>query len=76
MSEAARAISSTPNNTVAAIRELNRSELAKQSRRDRRLTRYEAVMEQVRNGASQAAISRLLDVDRRTVRRWTRHDAL
>lgn len=45
---------------------------AKQQRRDRRLNRYESVMELVRKGVSQREISSSLGVDRRTVRRWTR----
>ena len=45
---------------------------AQQGRRDRRLSRYESVMELVRNGLSQAEISRRLGNDRRTIRRWTR----
>jgi transposase-like protein len=49
-----------------------RAECSKQRSRDRRMTRYESVMESVRSGLSQAELSRTLGVDRRTVRRWTR----
>jgi transposase len=51
---------------------LTRAQHTKQQRRDRRLNRYESVMELVRNGMSQREISLSLGVDRRTVRRWTR----
>jgi transposase len=76
IAEAARAISSAPISAESTInvapRNPTRAETAKLGRRDRRLARYESVIEQVRNGTSQAAISRLFKVDRRTVRRWTR----
>jgi transposase len=48
-----------------------RTEAARQRNRERRLNRYEAVMEQLRQGSSQAATSRILGIDRRTVRRWS-----
>ena len=51
---------------------LTRAQQTRQQRRDRRLIRYESVMELVRNGMSQREISCTLGVDRRTVRRWTR----
>ena len=51
---------------------LTRVQKTKQQRRDRRLNRYESVMELVRKGLSQREISCTLGVDRRTVRRWTR----
>jgi transposase len=76
MAEAARAVSKRPDaplverSTVASIS--TRTVRAQQGRRDRRLSRYESVMEQVRNGLSQAEISRRLGIDRRTIRRWTR----
>ena len=43
-----------------------------QQNRERRLVRYEAVMEQVRQGASQQRAARQLGLDRKTVRRWIR----
>jgi transposase len=49
-----------------------RAECSKQRSRDRRMARYESVMQLVRSGLSQAEISRTLSVDRRTIRRWTR----
>lgn len=76
MAEAARAVSKRSDaplverSTVASIS--TRTVRAQQGRRDRRLSRYESVMEQVRNGLSQAEISRRLGIDRRTIRRWTR----
>jgi DNA-binding transcriptional regulator YiaG len=47
----------------------------REASRGRRLTRCEAVMDQVRKGVSQAKISRTLGVDRRTIRRWSRGGA-
>jgi transposase len=49
-----------------------RAERLRESNRSRRLARYKAVMELVRQGVSQQEISRRLTIDRRTVRRWTR----
>jgi transposase len=78
MAEAARAVSKRP-----AVPPIARSAAepiptpamsARQRRRDRRLSRYESVVEQVRSGLSQAEISRRLGIDRRTIRRWTRSD--
>ena len=51
---------------------LTRVQQTKQQRRDRRLIRYESVMELVHKGLSQREISCALGVDRRTVRRWIR----
>ena len=78
MTEAARAMSKRPvaspikRSTAEPIP--TRAMSAKQGRRDRRLSRYESVVEQVRNGLSQAEISCRLGIDRRTIRRWTRSD--
>jgi transposase len=36
------------------------------------MARYEAVMEQMRKGLSQAAVARSMNIDRRTIRRWGR----
>jgi transposase len=52
-----------------------RAQRAKQQSRERRLNRYQSVLELMRKGMSQAAISRSMGVDRRTVRRWTRAGA-
>jgi len=43
-----------------------------QMRRQRRLERYEQVVALFRSGQSQAAISRTLGIERKTVRRWLR----
>jgi transposase len=49
-----------------------RAERLRQAKRNRRCSRYEAVMELVRQGASQCEISRQLAIGRRTVHRWIR----
>ena len=75
MAEAARAVSKRTDTSViersTATTSATRAEGVKQGRRDRRVSRYESVIEQVRNGLSQAEISRRLGIDRRTIRRWT-----
>jgi len=43
-----------------------------QLRRQRRLERYEQVVEMSKSGQSQAAISRALGMERKTIRRWLR----
>jgi transposase len=48
-------------------------EIRAQQRRQRRLERYEKVAEMHSAGYSQSAIADTLGIDRRTVRRWTRH---
>jgi DNA-binding transcriptional regulator YiaG len=75
MAEAARATTKAPQITLikeAGPSRKTRAECSKQRSRDRRMARYESVMDSIRNGLSQAEISRTLDVDRRTVRRWIR----
>src|SRR6185437_3945956 len=76
MDQAARAVFTkpTPPATEFALptHVATRAQCTKQQRRDRRLHRYESVMELVRKGKSQSEISSVLGVDRRTVRRWTR----
>ncbi|MDR5726579.1 MAG: ISL3 family transposase [Terriglobia bacterium] len=76
MTEAARAVSKKPEiplvDSPPEVPNTTRSQRAKQRSRDRRVIRYEAVMKQVRNGLSQAEISRTMGIDRRTIRRWTR----
>jgi transposase len=47
-------------------------EVRKQQRRQRRLERYEQVVQLHREGHSQKAISRLLQIQRKTIRRWLR----
>lgn len=51
---------------------VTRAEAAKQQNRERRKARYESAMEQLRDGASRAAIARALGIDRRTLRGWIR----
>jgi transposase len=75
MAEAARVVTKAPEIPLAkdpGPPHTTRAECSKQRSRDRRVTRYESVMESVRSGLSQAEISRTLGVDRRTVRRWIR----
>jgi len=47
-------------------------ETRKQQRRQRRLGRYEQVVQLHREGHSQKAISQALEIQRKTVRRWLR----
>ncbi|HEY6377277.1 MAG TPA: ISL3 family transposase [Edaphobacter sp.] len=76
MAETARVVSERtgilPIERSSAATIPTRAERVKQGRRDRRVSRYESVIEQVRTGLSQAEISRRLGIDRRTIRRWTR----
>ena len=75
MTEAARAVTNAPEAPLieqSAPAPKTRAECSKQRSRDRRMARYESVMELVRSGLSQAEISRTVSVDRRTIRRWTR----
>jgi len=75
MAEAARAACPKPDTTLDAQPETakvnTRAARAKQQSRERRLNRYQSVLDLMRKGMSQAAISRSLGIDRRTVRRWT-----
>jgi transposase len=48
----------------------SRKQRAQEENRERRLARYEAVMEQLRQGASQREIARSCVLGRQTVRRW------
>jgi transposase len=76
MVEAARAACAkpdTPSEPQPEAAKVNtRAARAKQQSRERRLNRYQSVLDLMRKGMSQAAISRSLGIDRRTVRRWTR----
>jgi transposase len=68
MAEAASAVTKAPQVQLtpeSCPPRKTRAECSKQRSRDRRMARYESVMELVRNGLSQAEISR-------TVRRWIR----
>lgn len=49
-----------------------RAERLHQAKRSRRCSRYQAVMEMIRQGVSQCEISRQLAIGRRTVHRWIR----
>jgi predicted DNA-binding transcriptional regulator AlpA len=48
----------------------SRKQRAQEENRERRLARYEAVMEQLRQGTSQREIARSCGLRRQTVRRW------
>jgi transposase len=54
---------------------LTHQQALQQERRQRRLKRYEEVMQRYRQGDSQKEISKTLHLDRRTVRRWIRAGA-
>ncbi len=51
-----------------------RQQILQQERRQRRLQRYEEVIERYRQGYSLKKISTITQMDRRTVRRWIRAD--
>ncbi len=75
MAEAARSVTKAmqiPPTEEPCLLQNKQSGRPKQSSRDRRMIRYESVMESIRKGLSQAEISRTAGVDRRTVRRWIR----
>lgn len=80
LTQAARAVTLQTVDPELVERKLEdaRSPAIKQqseARRGRRLARYEAVMELVSKGISQAEIARTLAIDRRTIRRWSRAGA-
>lgn len=52
-----------------------RQQILQQQRRQRRFERYEEVIQLYHQGCSQKKISRVLHLDRRTVRRWIRAGA-
>ena len=54
---------------------LTHQQALQQERRQRRLKRYEEVIQRYRQGDSQKKISKTLHLDRRTVRRWIRAGA-
>lgn len=54
---------------------LTRQQALQQERRQRRLERYEEVIQRHRQGYSQKKISKTVHLDRRTVRRWIRAGA-
>jgi transposase len=55
---------------LPAAEPMSRKQRVRQQNRERRLARYEAVMEQVRQGASQREIARSCGLARKTVRHW------
>ena len=59
-----------PNDAVPAT--LTAPQTRQQQRRQRRLERYEQVVTLYRQGHSQKAISRTLQIQRKTIRRWLR----
>lgn len=61
-----------PDAPPAPVIKTTSAERLHQAKRSRRRTRYEAVMEMVRQGVSQCEISRQLAIGRRTVHRWIR----
>jgi transposase len=63
-----------PESAGSGIR-LTRQQALQQERRQRRWERYKKVMERHRQGYSQKKISKTLQLDRRTVRRWIRAGA-
>lgn len=52
-----------------------RQQALQQERRQRRLERYEEVIQRYRQGCSQQKISEVLHLDRKTIRRWIRAGA-
>jgi transposase len=54
------------------VQPLSRSQSLQQQRREHRLSRYEAVMELLRQGVSQSEAARHCGLGRKTVRRWIR----
>lgn len=56
----------------APLIKTTRAERLRQAKRSRRCSRYEAVMDMIRQGATQCEISRQLAIGRRTVHRWIR----
>jgi transposase len=77
LAEVAQAVSGKSRATTASVAEpspaalpLSRKQGVQQQNRERRVVRYESVMEQMRQGKSQREIARSCDLARKTVRRW------
>jgi transposase len=76
LSEAAQAAAGRPKAASApgaqppSANPPSRKQRVQEQNRGRRLARYEKVMEQVRQGASEREIARICGLARRTVRRW------
>lgn len=66
-----------PQTEAVGSREVRRTrqQALQQERRQRRLERYEEMIQRHRQGCSQKKISEVLHLDRRTVRRWIRAGA-
>lgn len=74
LSETARALAGKPENlSLADVDRPAPRHLAQQRQnREHRLSKYDAVMEQIRKGVAQREIARTCDVGIRTIRRWIR----
>jgi transposase len=77
LTEAARSVVKKPEAPTApaapppdAAKPLSGMQCAQQQKRERRLVRYQAVIEQIRQGVSKSEIARNCGLGRRTVRRW------
>ena len=66
----AKAATSPDAQLPLSARPPSRKQRAQEENRERRLARYEAVMEQLRQGTSQREIARSCGLRRQTVRRW------
>jgi transposase len=82
LTQAARSVSAQPAETeTSRVRSsesgapATRVKQMREATRSRRLARYEAVMELMNRGISQAEVSRSLGIGRRTIRRWCRAGA-
>ncbi len=77
MAAVARAVAGKPEPAAAEVAQQSKDlvlpspkQRLQKNNRERRLARYEAVMEQMRQGASQREAARRCGLGRRTVRRW------
>jgi len=77
LAEVAQATAGRPKTATAPVAQQpqstqppSRKQRVQERNRERRLARYETVMEQVRQGASQREIARNCGLGRQTVRRW------
>jgi transposase len=77
LAEVAQAVSGRSGATTASVAEplpaallMSRKRGVQQQNRERRVARYESVMEQMRQGKSQREIARSCGLARKTVRRW------
>lgn len=77
LAEVAQAVSGKSGATIASVaspssatQSMSRKQDVQQQNRERRVARYESVMEQMRQGKSQREIARSCGLARKTVRRW------